>query len=210
MKKIFLVDIENVGKKFSKGAEQLSSNDIVYIFKHELYGLAADNKHIEDIKKTGATVVVKESKGTHAKNSVDFHISTQLGFEISKNKESEESICYYIVTSDKGLKATAEYAKTLLVNSESKQEIKIIDFIGKCFNSSNKKQYDGILVKNKIETLLKNNYNSSTINCAYAGIKLTKSLRDYHTFLQKNLTEKEEAKNIYKLIKPVYKEYIAA
>ncbi|MBQ6948929.1 MAG: hypothetical protein IJN41_04515 [Firmicutes bacterium] len=104
MKKIFLVDGDNNINLGLRGIEMLSEENQVLIshskameitkFKKKLAGCRAQIDFIESVRS--------------GKNSLDFQITTELGF-LSHNKDLEGA---YIISCDKGYDAAVDYVKS--------------------------------------------------------------------------------------------------
>lgn len=100
MRKIFLVDTENVGLRALDGANLLNEEDLIILFvtsrtdehsfskeKVELMNSKADIKRIKVL--------------TGGKNSLDFQLVSYLGLLIGYNSDREKCD-YYIVSNDQG------------------------------------------------------------------------------------------------------------
>ncbi|MBQ4576583.1 MAG: hypothetical protein IJB07_02515, partial [Firmicutes bacterium] len=104
MKQIFLVDGDNNINLGLRGIEMLSEDNHVMIFhskameitkfKKKLAGCRAQIEFIESVRS--------------GKNSLDFQITTELGF-LSNYKDLE---CAYIISCDKGYDAAVDYVKS--------------------------------------------------------------------------------------------------
>lgn len=184
MKRIFLIDKENTGTRFLKGLEALSNQDKVIVFHYSQAG-SIKEEVLSALSKTKAAVEIR-SMNTHTKNAMDFQICTYLGYLYSKNGTNAE---YYIVSNDKGYEAAVEFIKLQL---DPKIKINIIPT---CVVDSK----PSVLLENTL-----NKYPNKIRNKVLTGIKKSGTISDFHTFLQRNF--KEDCNDIYKLIKPYYKE----
>ena len=160
MKQIFLVDGDNNINLGLRGIEMLSEDNHVMIFhskameitkfKKKLAGCRAQIEFIESVRS--------------GKNSLDFQITTELGF-LSNNKDLE---CAYIISCDKGYDAAVDYVKSRY--SAKFKELDRKESIFDCFqmafalkartkselNSALVKEYGpehGLLVYNHLKTL---------------------------------------------------------
>lgn len=188
MKRIFLVDKENTGNRFINGLDKLTYQDKVIVFHYRQEG-NIKNETLLALSKTKAAVEIR-SMNTHTKNAMDFQICTYLGYLYSKNGNNAE---YYIVSNDKGYEAAVEFLKIQLDPKINVQIIPTCEIEKKSLN----------LFQDAL-----NKYPNKIKNKVITGIKKTSNIEDFHIFLQRNL--QQDCRDIYKSIKPYYKELKAA
>ena len=104
MKKIFLVDGDNNINLGLRGIEMLSEENQVLIFHSKAMEITKFKKKLAGCR---AQIDFIESVRS-GKNSLDFQITTELGF-LSHNKDLEGA---YIISCDKGYDAAVDYVKS--------------------------------------------------------------------------------------------------
>lgn len=160
MKKIFLVDGDNNINLGLRGIEMLSEENQVLIFHSKAMEITKFKKKLAGCR---AQIDFIESVRS-GKNSLDFQITTELGF-LSHNKDLEGA---YIISCDKGYDAAVDYVKSRY--SAKFKELDRRESIFDCFqlafalkaktknelNSALVKEYGpehGLLVYNHLKTL---------------------------------------------------------
>ncbi len=98
MKKIFLIDTENVNMRALYGARLLNSNDLIILFTTNRTSTTNFKDSIINSLNSSAKIE-KINVTTGIKNSLDFQLVGYLGYLIGS---SEDNINYYIVSKDKG------------------------------------------------------------------------------------------------------------
>ena len=84
MKRYYLVDFENVGKKFLKGTDQLTAEDTVYLYHAVTRGGNASPDVVNQLNLSKATVkIIPVYRNTL--NAMDFEIVAHLGYLIGQN-----------------------------------------------------------------------------------------------------------------------------
>lgn len=101
--RLYLVDYENVSDAGLVGVNQLSANDLVYIFYGPLIKSIAYESHIA-ITASAANIEHMKSEKT-AKNYLDFQLTTYLGYKLGKNSYSE----IYVISKDSGFDAVVDF-----------------------------------------------------------------------------------------------------
>lgn len=100
----YFVDYENTQSGGLDGIENLTRKDCVYLF----YSVNADKIPIDVLnstKKSGAKLIpIKANTGI---NALDFQLSSELGFAVSRCKPKRDS--FYIVSNDRGFECLTEY-----------------------------------------------------------------------------------------------------
>lgn len=99
----FLVDYENVNASGLNGIEQLISDDNVILFYTDKASTIPISLHKKINASKGRTDYFEVTYGS--KNSLDFQLSSYLGFLIAKDPGEE----YYIVSRDNGFKAVKDF-----------------------------------------------------------------------------------------------------
>lgn len=95
---IYLVDFENVNCSGIKAINQLSKNDYLYIFYTPNANTITIDLHKKLLKCNATVDFIAVTAGT---NSLDFQLSTYLGYLVAKNEAAE----FFIISKDKGFKA---------------------------------------------------------------------------------------------------------
>ena len=186
MKRLFLIDKENTGKRFLHGLDKLTANDKVIIFHYELAGEIKPDILLPLSHCKAAVEIIKMN--THTKNAMDFQICTYIGYLYNQYKRNAE---YYIVSDDKGYGAAIEFIKT---HVDPKAAISQI-------NSNMELEAEKVSL---VEILLQDKYQKKVINKIKKGIISSRDKGEFHNYLQKNLNADFE--QIYNLIKPVFAE----
>ena len=101
--RLYLVDYENVSDAGLVGVNQLSANDLVYIFYGPLIKSIAYESHIA-ITASAANIEHMKSEKT-AKNYLDFQLTTYLGYKLGKNSYSE----IYVISKDSRFDAVVDF-----------------------------------------------------------------------------------------------------
>ena len=103
IKRLYLVDYENVSDAGLVGVDQLSSNDIVVIF----YGSKVKSVAYESlIAITSSTASIEHMKAEKtAKNYLDFQLTTYLGYKLGQNSYDE----IYVISRDSGFDAVVDF-----------------------------------------------------------------------------------------------------
>ncbi len=99
MRKIFLVDTENVNITSLYGANNLCEEDIIILFvtdRTNLYSFSEDKLKSINTKAN----IIKINVITGGKNNLDFQLVSYLGFIIGEHRYEANN--YYIVSHDKG------------------------------------------------------------------------------------------------------------
>ena len=182
MKRYFIIDLENIGKHFTEGIEDLTMEDTLIICHNRVVGNLS--KDIQDkLYHTKATVKMLEIFN-HTKNAMDFCLCTQLGFLIAENSNKAK---YYIVSNDKGFETAMDFAKSLNGNVTVKRI------------TSLKAEQESVMYQEEEKRILTNllpEYNKKAIGIAQRCLDNAKSVADYHNLLQKNLYD-SQVRDIY-------------
>ncbi len=99
MKRIFLVDTENVNVGALVGASKLSEEDMIILFVTQRTTVHQFTENNIKSLNTKANVL-KINVITGTKNSLDFQLVSYLGFVIGEHRGQDND--YYIVSKDKG------------------------------------------------------------------------------------------------------------
>lgn len=100
MRKIFLVDTENVSLRSLTGANLLSEDDLIVLFVTSRTDINSFSKGKVEMLNSKANIK-KIKVLTGGKNSLDFQLVSYLGLLIGYNADKEKSN-YYIVSNDQG------------------------------------------------------------------------------------------------------------
>lgn len=105
MVKFYFIDYENVHVDGFAGCEQLNEKDVVCV----MYTEQSKNITLDIIERLTQQNAVLESYKviTGTKNSLDFQLSTYLGYTIAKNEAADAE--YYIVSKDTGFDTMADF-----------------------------------------------------------------------------------------------------
>lgn len=198
MKKIFLVDTENVNIRALKGANYLDKEDLIILFTTDK--TIVHNFQDRLIKSIDTKATIKnihiESGG---KNCLDFQLVSCLGLIIGSNKQND--IDYYIISRDKGYLHSINF-----LCEQTKCPIRLISNLKSLFDKS----FDDTLailenMDEEITYTLKNlGYTNKTITKALIAIDSSKTEEDLEVnfFLQFGWNNK-----IYNICKPIIFKY---
>ena len=102
---IYLIDFENVHSDGLKGIEQLSENDVCYVFYSEHAGVLTFNIHKKIIDSKAKIYYVEAQVGM--KNALDFQLVSYLGYMIRENQEAS----YCVISNDRAFALVADFWK---------------------------------------------------------------------------------------------------
>ena len=181
--KIFMVDTENINRRFIYGIKELNHADRIIVFYSEeaqmtmeiLSALASTKAKIERYR-------VKQ----HTKNAMDFQICTYLGMLVQRYGANYD---YFIVSLDKGYTAALEFLK------EQYPEI-MVDVVKNC--NCDKWEEE---VRASLDTLLES-FPRRVRKEAEEAVKRSNNVAELHNYLQANLHA--DGKIVYQTIKPYY------
>lgn len=182
---IYFVDFENVRKHGLEGIETLKSTDKVILFHYVGEGNVKYDILSELSKSKAFTQIQRIEK--HDKNAMDFEIVAMLGYMLKANGTNVE---YKIVSNDKGYLAAIECLK----NIEPKANIELVSKIAKTKES----------LEDMVEAVL--NKTRKITNRTIKVMLGSASASELHNNLVQEF--KTDGANIYKLVAPIYKEYI--
>lgn len=183
MKRFFLVDTENIGKRFLPGIENLTNEDTVVIFHY--INAPAISMDILTILANSKAHIIKKEMTSHRKNAMDFQICTYLGMLAGQHSSSAQ---YYIMSEDLGYGAAIEFINTSIDRSIVVKEIR------------------NFTLTTKIETIrmgldeLLVGYPKKVKKVVNLAIRNTHSDAEFHNYLQNNL--KSDGLKLYQLLKP--------
>lgn len=189
-KRFFLIDIENVGKSFLEGIEDLSANDTLIICNNTMVYSDFSPFILEGLKKTKATVKKFYIHST-AKNAMDFELTMELGFLIAKYGEKAQ---YFVVSKDRGFDIINDYLKNKGMEGTVVKRIPNL----KGFTEEEKRIQD---MEDTIRVLLPQ-YPARIISTIQIGMDQTKTLQEFHSFLQKHL--RYDVGTIYPKVKHLF------
>ena len=174
MKRIFLVDIENVGKSFLKGIEKLTISDEIIVCNNRTVRDDFSRAIREGLSRTKA--IVKKFHIENAnKNAMDFHIMMQLGYMIAENGNSAE---YYIVSNDRGFDVANHFAGNNHINAKIRRIATL---------EANFAEEERINNMTTILTELLPEYSKKVVKIVQQGIDASKTTEELHNFLQNHL-----------------------
>lgn len=128
MKRIFLVDTENVNITALSSANKLNEEDIIILFvteKTNLFQFGRDELRCINTKAN----ILKINVTTGVKNSLDFQLVSYLGLIIGEHRYEANN--YYIVSKDRGFLSSIN-----LLENCTDYKIELIDSISKLFNEN--------------------------------------------------------------------------
>ena len=190
---LIFVDFENVHNTGLDGLENLTENEIVYLFysKNTPY-LPIDI--VAKISKSPATFELIES-GV-GKNAMDFVIASYLGYMINENEDNAK---YYILSKDKGYTPLIDFWEDIDVEmisdltqfckkaktsskkkSDAKDEQALRCNLGKCLTEYGRKDRKAIIdaiLSGKTRTEINNNLVKLTCSTKTAG-EIYKKIKD--------------------------------
>ena len=184
MKRIFMIDSENVGTNFIEGAKSLTKDDKIIYFKGNTIP-RDENEILRYLSESKAELEIIERHEELTKNALDFQLCTYAGFLIDKMATGSE---LYIVTNDKGYEASITFLKRL---SENKISIRRISDLTLSTKEENERsELNAILC----------DFNKFVRKTAAEAINKSTNKQQLHDYLQKNLN-KTDCDKVYYLIK---------
>lgn len=192
MKRVFLVDMENLSNHVMDYANTLTVEDTVILFHNALLRDTLPEQYKETIKKYAGKVIV-ENITCKGKNAMDMQICTYMGYYFGK--ENTGGTQFYIVSKDKGYENAIKIAIKLLLRECETASIQRVD---------------GFLTISK-DTEIRENLKKilsghcrKVVTVTTTAFTTTKTLRDYHIYLQKNISK--SADEVFHLTKEYFKE----
>lgn len=125
MKRIFLVDTENVNITALSSANKLNEEDIIILFVTERTNLFQFGRDKLKCLNTNANIL-KINVTTGVKNSLDFQLVSYLGLIIGQHRYEANN--YYIVSKDRGFLSSIN-----LLENCTDYKIELIDSISELF-----------------------------------------------------------------------------
>ena len=177
MRNIYFVDLENVGKTFLEGAENLKMEDEVILFHNKAHAGEHVSSHIDFAVKMCRCKVTQIVMNTRTKNAMDMEICTCLGMRVSEYKGSAQ---YFIVSRDNDYWPSIDYIRDY---SGCRAFVRTIKTIGdiKVFDEHKdvvKELIDGVTLSKKQLRIL------------VAGIMKCTDLSSFHNVLQTGMPER--------------------
>ena len=146
MKRIFLVDTENVNITALSSADKLNKEDIIILFvtdRTNLFQFGIDELKCINTKAN----ILKIKVTTGAKNSLDSQLVSYLGLMIGEHRYEANS--YYIISKDRGFLSYIN-----LLENCTDYKIELIDSILQLFNEDD--------VDNMIDKFIKKGFKTKT------------------------------------------------
>lgn len=181
--KLFLIDTENINRRFIPGLETLDNTDRVILFYSDEEQLTMEV--LTALATTKATIE-KHLVKQHSKNAMDFQICTYLGMLVQQYGKQFD---YYIVSLDNGYKAAVEFIKTMHIEIS-------LEIVKNCLCQKVEEE-----VRASIDELL-SSFSRKVRKEAEEAIKRTHNTAELHNYLQANL--RTDGKTVYQAIKPFY------
>ena len=181
MKKIFLIDTENVGRNGynpldSQAAEMITSDDVFLIGHNRIHGHISP-KIIDAIASSKASYRIVEIY-SNSKNAMDFSLASEMGYLISTEGNKAK---YYIVSQDRGYEALIPFAKA------HGCELRIIPSVSKLAEEKKSQEEEMQIFQRLLPELTKKALNiafrcycNSVDSKTYHNKLQVKLIRDYH------------------------------
>ena len=188
MKRIYLVDLENVGRSFLKGKERLVQGDEIYLFHNINRGPYVPDDILAALRETPVKIHIVKMN-TCAKNGMDLQIGTSLGYLVGYHKQTAQ---YFILSSDNDYNCCIEFVRNHLSERV---------YMGKAANIDATFEYEDR--RQNIKEIIGGITSSKKhVRIVAAGIKKCTSLPDYHQYLQNNMGD--VGKKIYQETKDIF------
>lgn len=146
MKRIFLVDTENVNITALSSANKLNEEDMIILFVTERTNLFQFGRNELKCINTKANIL-KINVTTGAKNSLDFQLVSYLGLIIGEHRYEANN--YYIVSKDRGFLSSIN-----LLENCTDYKIELINNISELFKEDD--------MDNMIDRFIKKGFRSKT------------------------------------------------
>ncbi|MBQ4627378.1 MAG: hypothetical protein IJB45_09030 [Clostridia bacterium] len=183
---VYFIDYENVHVDGLKGVSGLNEEDMVCIFYSEKANTMTFGLHRRLTECKAAIEYIKVSVGTP--NSLDFQLTSILGYKIAKEADRE----FVIVSKDKGYDCAVEFWK--------KKKIKI----SRVENINTDVQNSANELKQEISELL-GKENEQYAAVILKAIKERKSKEGINNYMAKAIKDNKKVSELYKKIKPLLK-----
>ena len=184
---IYFIDYENVHVDGLNGVAKLSEDDSVCIFYSEKANSLTFGLHRRLIESKAHIEYIKVSLGSP--NSLDFQLTSILGYKIAKEENKE----YIIVSKDRGFDSTVEFW--------TKKKIKI-SRVETITADVQKNKNDS---QNEVLELI-GSENEKYAELITKAIKERKSKQGLHNYLMKEISDNKKVAELYKKIKPLLKD----
>ena len=184
---IYFIDYENVHIDGLKGVARLKEDDAVCIFYSEKANTLTFGLHRRLIECSATIEYIKVTVGT--KDSLDFQLTSILGYKIAKEENKE----YVIVSKDKGFDSTVEFWRKKRIKISRVEDI----------SSDVQKQTDE--TQKQVAELL-GEENKEYIKVVCSAVNDRKSKDGVHNYIMKELHDNKKVTELYKKIKPLLKE----
>ncbi len=184
---MYFVDYENVHVDGLKSVSKLTEEDSVCIFYSERANTLTFGLHKRLIESKAKIDYIKVTIGVP--NSLDFQLTSILGYKIAKEEADE----YIIVSKDKGFDSTVEFwsKKKIVISRVENISVGIQNFKNELLQEIN-------------SLVGKENEKYSEIICK--ALAERKSKQGIHNYLMQGIHDNKKVAEIYKKIKPLLKE----
>ncbi len=182
MKRFFLIDMENVGKrsvmvKDGKVLKSLTEEDVIVVFSNDAHPNGCVSlDFLRAIAETKATYRMVQIN-CDGKNALDFALASMLGMLIHENGSHAE---YWIVSNDMGFEACRKFAEGFNVRVGITPSI----------DTRECREEREAARKEMLKSLLPE-LSRKAICLTYKCLEVAKSKEDYHNRLQKVLYESQ-------------------
>lgn len=170
MRRIFLVDTENVNIRALSGANLLNENDLIILFvtsKTNKYNFSDKNISILNSK----AKIQKMNVIASGKNSLDFQLVSYLGLLIGSNRETDYN--YYIVSEDHGF-----YSSINLLANCSNHKLELIPSLKIVIGNTYGDDKDLDLTDEIIVELRSYGYTNKTITKALIAVDSVRTMEE--------------------------------
>lgn len=195
MKKIFFIDIENIGKAFIEPAvKNLTISDELVLFNNRIRRQDFSQAILDGLSRIKATVkkVYLESAN---KNAMDFGIMMTLGQKMQENGNNCE---YYIVSNDRAFEVATDIAKSNGITTKVRR-IPTLDF---AYDEEGRIRAE----EEEIRQLLPEKFSKRVVKTVQQGFDASKTKEEFIVFIHHHLwyDRKEILQMVDKLVNDKY------
>lgn len=176
MKKIFLIDTENIGKTFLEpAAKHLTTSDILVVFNNQIRRNDFSQAILDGFSKIKASIkkIYLESA---TKNAMDFGIMCELGRLMQENGNTCE---YYIVSNDRAFDVATDMAKASGISTK----VKRISTLDKSYDEEGRIKEE----EAQIRQLLPDTYSKRVVKTVQQAFDASPTMADFIIFIHHHL-----------------------
>ncbi len=177
MKKIFLIDTENIGCSFidQPGLKKLTTSDVICVFHNTIRGKDLSKRITGALANIKATV--KKIYLTSAnKNAMDFGLMLKLGQMMQENGNNCE---YYIVSNDRAFEVATDIAKTNGITTKVRR-IPTLDY---AYDEEGRIKEEEAIIRQ----LLPDTYSKRVVKTVQQGFDASSTMADFIVFIHHHL-----------------------